>query len=500
MPPQASTGLRVAIVGLGPAGAYAAGHLLANSELGVTVDAFERLPTPWGLVRSGVAPDHPNIKTVTRVYEKMADQPGFSFYGNVELGRDITRAELLARYHAVIYAVGTPGDRPLRIPGEQLPGSAAATQFVGWYNGHPDHRDARFDLNCRRAVVIGNGNVALDVARMLTLPPGSLLGTDTAGHAIAALAQSRIEEVVVIGRRGPEQAAFTHPELRELGQLDDLDVAVDEDEVAVPAAFRESRPSKTAERNLALLAEYAQRADRRDRARRRIALRFLLSPARIVGGDRVEGVEVVRNRLERRPDGSLRAVATDARAVIPAGLVLRAVGYRGVPIPGVPFDERRGLIAHEGGRILGPRGEPTREYVVGWAKRGPSGVIGTNKKCALETVRTLVQDLVVGRLDVALAAEGLPEQLLARRRDIVGLSGWREIDRYERRAGEPGGRPRVKLTRVADMLAVIDAGRLRDVAAAERLAALLGEPQTAGGAAASSASASQSRSASAGVV
>jgi ferredoxin--NADP+ reductase len=502
MPAHRPSGLRVAIVGLGPAGAYAASHLLTNPELGATVDAFERLPTPWGLVRSGVAPDHPHIKSVSRVYEKTADHPGFTLHGNVEVGRDITRAELLAHYDAVIYAVGTPGDRPLEIPGEQLTGSAAATDFVGWYNGHPDHRDRTFDLSCRRAVVIGNGNVALDVARMLTLAPGRLAQTDAADHAIAALAQSRIEEVLVIGRRGPEQAAFTHPELRELGQLPGVGLAVDPNELAIPHDFRASRPSKTAQRNLALLIQYAQRSAAAPAAgSRRIALRFLFSPVRIVGDGRVEGVEVVRNRLQRRPDGSLRAVATDATAVIPAGLVLRAVGYRGVPIPGVPFDERRGLIAHEGGRILGPDGAPTREYVVGWAKRGPSGVIGTNKKCALETVRTLVQDLVVGRLDGVNGRPGLPPRLQSRRRDIVGLDEWRAIDGYERAGGERAGRPRVKLTRVADMLAVIDGGRLRDATAAERLAALLGEDQPASGRdAAISASASHSRSASAGVV
>src|SRR3954452_14932921 len=252
--------LRVAIVGSGPAGFYAAGHLLkakSHPDLVAQVDLFDRLPTPWGLVRAGVAPDHPNIKAVTRIYEKTAEHPRLTYFGNVELGRHITRDELLARYHAVIYAVGTPGDRPMSIPGEELPGSAAATSFVGWYNGHPDHRDEHFDLTSRRAVVIGNGNVAVDVARMPTLTPAELARTDIADHALAALERSRIEEVVVVGRRGPEQAAFTNPELRELGELDDVDVAVDPLEVSVPAQFREQAPSKTAERNLALLREYA---------------------------------------------------------------------------------------------------------------------------------------------------------------------------------------------------------------------------------------------------
>jgi ferredoxin--NADP+ reductase len=318
------TGLRVAVVGLGPSGAYAAGHLLANGELDVRVDVFERLPTPWGLVRSGVAPDHPNIKAVTRVYEKTAADPRFTYHGNVELGRHVTREDLLARYHAVIYAVGTPGDRPMAIPGEDLPGSAPATSFVGWYNGHPDHRDEVFDLGCRRALVIGNGNVALDVARMLTLTPAELARTDMADHAMFALARSQIEEIVVVGRRGPEQAAFTNPELRELGQLAGADVAVSGNEVAVPAAFREAKPSKTRQRNLALLHEYATRP--RHGHAKRIALRFLLSPTRIVGDRRVEGAELVRNVLERGEDGTLRARPTAERAVVSAGLVLRAVG------------------------------------------------------------------------------------------------------------------------------------------------------------------------------
>jgi ferredoxin/flavodoxin---NADP+ reductase len=451
-------GIRIAIVGLGPSGAYAAGHLLGNSEVDFHVDVFEKLPTPWGLVRAGVAPDHPNIKAVTRIYEKTAEHPRLTYFGNVELGRHITREELLARYHAVIYAVGTPGDRPMSIPGEELPGSAAATAFVGWYNGHPDHRDEEFDLSSRRAVVIGNGNVAVDVARMLTLTPAELARTDIADHALAALERSRIEEVVVVGRRGPEQAAFTNPELRELGELADVDVAVDPLEVSVPPQFREQAPSKTAERNLALLREYASRPRRG--AGKRIALRFLLSPTRLVGDERVEGVELVRNILERGADGSLRARATGAHGVVPAGLVLRAIGYRGKPIAGVPFDERRGVIANERGRVIGPDGFHTREYVVGWAKRGPSGVIGTNKKCALDTVRVLTQDLAAGLLGTPLHGAPAIEALLrSRQPDLISYADWETIDLHERLAGDRADRPRVKLTRVDEMVGVAAAAR-----------------------------------------
>jgi ferredoxin--NADP+ reductase len=451
-------GLSVAIVGLGPAGAYAAGLLLSNSGIDVHVDVFEKLPTPWGLVRAGVAPDHPNIKRVTRVYEATAEHPRFRYFGNVELGRHVTREDLLARYQAVIYAVGTPGDRPLSIPGEELPGSVAATSFVGWYNGHPDHRDDLFDLDCRRAIVVGNGNVAIDVARMLMLNPEELARTDMADHALAALARSRIEEVVVVGRRGPEQAAFTNPELRDLGRMSDADVSVNPSEVAVPSQFRERNPTKTAERNLALLQQYARSSGLPHG--KRIALRFLLSPTRILGDGRVQAVELVRNRLVRSPDGSLRAQPTGAHATLATGLVLRAVGYRGRPIAGVPFDERRGTIANTDGRVIDADGRQTREYVVGWAKRGPSGVIGTNKRCALDTVRVLFQDLVAGRLATPVRGGADIETFLRSRQPrLVGYADWQTLDHLEQELGRCAGRPRVKLTTVAEMVDVVDARR-----------------------------------------
>lgn len=449
-------GLRVAIVGLGPAGAYAAAHLLADGGPGVRVDAFERLPTPWGLVRAGVAPDRPAATSVTRVFERTAAHPGFTYFGNVEVGRHVSREELLARYHAVIYAVGAQGDRPLAIPGEDLPGSAAAADFVAWYTGRPDHREDRYDLDCRRAIVVGTGNVALDVARMLVLGPADLARTDMADHAVAAFARSRIEEVVVIGRRGPEQAAFTAAELRELGALDTADVAVDPVEVAVPEAFREARPDERSRHNLALLHQYAGRAPAG--RPRRIALRFLLSPTRILGEDRVQAVELVRNRLEPEADGRLRAHPTGARATIPAGLVIRAVGSRGLPLPGVPWDAGRETIAHVGGRVVEPGGVPTREYVAGWAKRGPSGAIDTNRTCAADTVRALLRDAAEGRLAAPLRPEPAIEELLrVRRPDRVDYAGWQAIDRFEQERGRPAGRPRAKLTRVSAMVDVAHA-------------------------------------------
>jgi ferredoxin--NADP+ reductase len=460
-----SSPVRIAVIGSGPAGFYAAGHLLKDSEGRVEVDMFERLPTPHGLVRSGVAPDHPKIKSVTRIYEKTAAHPRFRFFGNVELGRDIGCEELREHYHAIVYATGTPTDRPLGIPGEELAGSWPATEFVGWYNGHPDHPDLDFDLSCERAVVIGNGNVALDVARMLTLAREELAVTDTADHALAALARSAIEEVVVAGRRGPAQAAFTNPELLELGELRDADVVVDPDELERALAVPDPSMDATAERNVKLLREYAARVPAG--RRRRIVLRFLLSPVELVGDadGRVREARFVRNRLQAEADGSVRAVPTDARETLPAGLVLRAIGYRGVALPGVPFDERRGVIANAGGRVLEPGGEPRRgEYVVGWIKRGPSGVIGTNKKDAQETVDALLEDLAAGRLREPPVPDGavLEAALRARQPDLVTYAGWGEIDRHERALGEPAGRPRVKLTRIEEMLQIATEQRPED--------------------------------------
>jgi ferredoxin--NADP+ reductase len=447
--------IRIAVIGSGPAGFYAAGHLLSAKDRNIEVDMIERLPTPWGLVRSGVAPDHPKIKSVTRVYEKTAAHLHFRYYGNVELGRDIDRDDLLEHYHAIIYATGAPGDRPLRIPGEELPGSFAATDFVGWYNGHPDHRDLNFDLSCERAVVIGNGNVALDVARMLTLSHTELSVTDTADHALDGLRHSSIAEVVVVGRRGPAQAAFTNPELLELGVMEGVDVIVEEEELERALAIHDENMDPTAERNVKVLREYAARQP--EGRARRIVLRFLLSPVELTGSGSVSGVVLERNELIADESGALRARPTGETETLRAGLVLRAIGYQGKPLPGVPFDEQRSVIANEGGRVSGPDGTPCRgEYVVGWIKRGPTGVIGTNKKDAQETVDAVLADINAGALHTPLSpdAESVHEMLLSRRPDLVTYEGWSEIDRHERALGEPTGRPRVKLTDIEQMLRI----------------------------------------------
>jgi ferredoxin--NADP+ reductase len=447
--------VRVAVIGAGPAGFYACEELLKRD--GCEVDLYDALPTPFGLVRAGVAPDHPKIKSVTRRYEKTAAHPRLRFFGGIELGSDISRAELLDRYHAVVYAVGTRSDNRLGIAGEDRPGSHAATEFVGWYNGHPDHADREFDLSARTAAVIGNGNVALDVARMLTLTPDELAYTDTADHAVQRLAEARIERVVVLGRRGPAQAAFTSPELLELGELRDCDVVVDPADVRLDApseAWLERDGGALARKKVEILADYAQRPP--TGAARRIELRFLRSPLEILGdgpGGRVRGLRVGRNRI----DETLAAVPTSGEEVIECGLVLRSIGYRGRPLPGVPFDRLRGLIRNAGGRVTDDAGEPIAgEYAVGWIKRGPSGVIGTNKKCAADTVTKLIADADAGRLRVPARPEREAIEPWLRRRapGLVTWAGWKAIDDHEVARGEPQGRPRVKLVRVPEMLAV----------------------------------------------
>jgi ferredoxin/flavodoxin---NADP+ reductase len=445
---------RIAIVGAGPAGFYAAGHLL-NADEQIEVDLFERLPTPWGLVRSGVAPDHPKIKSVTRVYEKTAAHPRFRFFGNVELGRDVSREDLLEHYHAIVYATGSPTDRSMGVPGEDLPGSRSATDFVGWYNGHPDFRDHEFDLSCSRAVVIGNGNVAIDVARMLTLSHDELVRTDIADHALEALDESSIKEIVLIGRRGPAQAAFTNPELIELGELHHADVILDAEELEGALRVPDANMQPTAERNVKILREYAARTP--SGKAKRIVLRFLLSPVELHGDESgIREIVLGRNRLVDSGDGRLRARDTGERETLATGLVLRAIGYRGIPLPGVPFDERSATIANDRGRVTGADGPLPGEYTVGWIKRGPSGVIGTNKKDAQETVDALLADLSADALHTPAQPDpDAIEQLLCERvSNLVTYEGWSEIDRHEQELGKPQERPRVKLTRIQELLRV----------------------------------------------
>src|SRR5512133_1102716 len=440
--------LRVAVVGSGPAGFYAAGALL-DAEVPVEVDMIERLPTPWGLVRLGVAPDHPKLKTVSRAFERIALKPGFRFFGNVEVGRDLTHSDLTGLYDAVIYAVGAQSDKRLGIPGEELPGSWSATELVAWYNGHPDFQELEFDLNVERAVVVGNGHVALDVARMLARTPEELAPTDTTDPAIEAIGASTISDIVVVGRRGPAQASWTTQELKELGELAGADVVVDPAELDLDSASEASLEHDTnSKRNMEVLRDFAAREPTGKPVT--VRLRFLASPVAIHGNGRVESIDLVRNRLEEQ-DGRLVAVPTDEHETLDCGLVFRSVGYRGVALPEVPFDERRGTIHNEGGRIVGAE----RTYCAGWIKRGPTGIIGTNKKDASETVARLLEDVEAGRLehDPEATPEAVEALLAERDARAVLYAGWASIDELERAAGEKLGRPRVKLRTWDELLA-----------------------------------------------
>jgi ferredoxin--NADP+ reductase len=451
--------LRVAIVGTGPAGFYAAEHLLNRKDVAVEVEMFDRLPTPFGLVRAGVAPDHPQTKRAARLFEWTAGRHGLRLHLNVEVGVHLSHEELLAHHHAVVYAVGATFDRALGIPGENLPGSHGAGEFVGWYNGHPDHRARRFDLSGRRAVIIGNGNVALDIARILLQPAAKLAATDIADHALSALKDSNIDEVVLVARRGRAQAAFTSPELLALGDLPDVDIVVDPPDAAdgdlnMGTSARDELPYST-RLKCSILQEFGARAT--GSRTKRIVLKFLCAPVEIVGGGTVEGLRIVRNELVHSADGHVTVRATADTGVLQTGLVLRSIGYRGQALAGVPVDHNTGTIANIAGRVTDPSsGRPlTGVYAAGWVKRGPSGVIGTNKKCSLETVDLLLDDYAAGRLPSPMGSRHGLDVLIAWRQPAeVDITGWRTIDAFERRSGRAAGRPRVKLASVEQMLAV----------------------------------------------
>lgn len=452
--------LRVAIIGSGPSGFYAAEYLQKQQELVVEIDMFDRLPTPFGLVRGGVAPDHPKIKTVTRTYDRIAAHPNFRFYGNVELGRDITHADLITHYHAIIYAVGAQTDRPMGIPGEDLPGSHAATEFVGWYNAHPDYRDLHFDLSQKCVAVIGNGNVAMDVVRILARTVDELKQTDIADYALDALRDSRVEEIYVLGRRGPAQAAFTNPEIKELEELSGADVIVTPEEIALDPLSQkhiQSGEDRTAERNVQILMQYSQQVPKG--RPRRIIMRFLVSPVEIIGTDRVEAIRIVKNELYESGDETLRPRPTGEYETIPVGLVFRSIGYRGLPLSDIPFDEYSGTIPNRLGRILDTSNRPLAgEYVVGWIKRGPTGIIGTNKPDAQETVNQLLEDLSHQRILKPIRPSRRAIETLLQKRQItyVTYEDWQIIDQIERERGEAVGRPRLKFCRTDELLEALD--------------------------------------------
>jgi ferredoxin--NADP+ reductase len=455
---QPDSTVRVAIVGAGPAGFYAAEHLLKQSEPAVEVDLFDRLPTPHGLVRAGVAPDHDKIKNVTRVFDKTAARDGFRFFGNVEFGRDITLDDVRRHYHFVCFCTGAQVDRSLGIPGEDLPRSHSATEFVAWYNGHPDFRDLTFDLSQERVVVIGVGNVAVDVARILCRTVDELRRTDIADHALEVLAESRVREVLMVGRRGPAQAAFTLPEIKEMGELEAASARTFAEEIALDphsAAALEANPDRATTSILEVLRSYE--GGSRPGAARECQIRFLLSPIELLAGPDggVSSIRLVRNRLEPGRGGRLSAVPTDEIHTWPAGLVFRSVGYRGVALPDVPFRDDWGVIHNEKGRVISPDGRPVSGvYAAGWIKRGPSGVIGTNKPDAVETAECILADWTAG-IHFHPDAGDIRDVLDNRGVPWISYSDWLRLDEMERKRGESQGRPRLKFTRTAEMLAFL---------------------------------------------
>ncbi len=452
--------LRVAIVGSGPAGFFTAQHLLAKPDLSVTVDLYERLPTPFGLVRFGVAPDHEEIKAVTRQFDKVAAKPGFRFLGNVDVGSHVTLDELRGHYHMICYTTGAQTDRQMGIPGEELARSHAATEFVAWYNGHPEYRECEFDLSVERVAVVGVGNVAVDVARILCRTEEELSTTDIADYALDALRRSRIKEVYMLGRRGPAQAAFTNAEVKELGELGGADVRVLEDEIALdPLSHAEVEQSgdQKLQRKLEILREFAARPP--EGKPRTLTLRFLTSPVEMVGNEagQVVGLRAVRNQLVADETGRLRAVPTDQFELLPVGLVFRSVGYHGVPLRGLPFDQRHGVVPNERGRVLTNDVPMPGVYVSGWIKRGPTGVIGTNKRDAAETVAAMLEDLALGTVPSPDHPQTEACESFVRQRQpaVVTYAEWERINQLETAQGEPQGRPRVKFTSTEEMLAAL---------------------------------------------
>ena len=446
--------MRVAIIGSGPAGFYAAEALLKRTDVIIDVDMFERLPTPYGLVRGGVAPDHQKIKTVSRVFAATAARPTFRFLGNVCLGRDLTVEDLRLHYHQIVYATGNEADRRLGIPGEGITRCTPATVFVGWYNGHPDYRDAKIDLSVERVAVVGNGNVAVDAARILLRTPAELAKTDIAAHALETLSNSRVREVFMLGRRGPEQAAFSSAELKELGTMESADPVVDPGELAGCA---ESTGNPETDRNLKVLRAFAAKAPRAQA--RRLHLRFLVSPTEIIAdaAGKVAGIRMEKNRLEARPDGALAARGTGEIETLEVGMVLPAIGYAAERIAGVPYDEKSRIIANVDGRVVdaASRALIAYEYVVGWARSGPQGLIGAHKRASAQVVEHMIADAA------GVAARALPERdailALLRGRGVqpVSFSEWKQLDDVEVARGARRGAPRDKIVDVESMLAVL---------------------------------------------
>ena len=445
--------LEVAIIGSGPSGYYAAQSLF-GSEKKINITMFDRLPTPYGLVRGGVAPDHQKIKNVIRVYEKISISPGFQFIGNVLVGKDISIDDLRNNFHATIFACGAETDRKLGIPGEDLQGSHTATAFVGWYNGHPDYRDLSFDLSQEIAVVVGQGNVAADVSRILSKTADELKQTDIADHALQQLAESKIKEIHVIGRRGPVQAKFTPEELKEFGELEDCNPVVDSSTLQLNEASQkelESPEGRTNVKNFEVFKDFANRD--LTKKNRSCFFRFLEGPIELMGTERLEGILLAKNSLSGDPFKQ-RAEKTGETVEQKCGILFRSIGYNGIPIEGVPFDEKEGIFPNDKGRLLDNGSVVNGVYVTGWIKRGPSGIIGTNKPDSAETVNCLLED--IEKIDGEKPGNsGIMKILSEKQIRSVNYDGWKKIDEAEVKRGEPKGKPREKFTRIEEMLDII---------------------------------------------
>ncbi|MCB0192843.1 MAG: FAD-dependent oxidoreductase [Anaerolineae bacterium] len=465
MSPQIGTDtnpLRVAIIGSGPTGFYAADHLFKQKDIQVRVDMYDRLPTPYGLVRFGVAPDHQKIKSVVKAYERTAKRSEFRFFGNVEYGTDVTLDDLKQYYHQIIFTTGAQSDRKMGIPGEDLKNSHPATEFVAWYNGHPGYRDYEFDLSQENVAVVGVGNVAMDVARILSKTAEELAVTDIADYALEALKNSNIKTIYILGRRGPAQAAFTNPEIKELGELEDTEITVPLEEAKLdPLSQKELDKSqdRATLKKVGIIQEYAEREPAGKS--RKLILRFLVSPVELIGDEagKVKAMRLVKNELYETEYGTLRPTTTDQFEEIPVGLIFRSVGYRGIPLPDIPFQERWGVIHNELGRVTDPETheQVTGLYTAGWIKRGPSGIIGTNKPCAVETVTLMLEDMAAGKTFTPAhpEVEAVEKFIAERQPKYVSYEDWLKLDEIETKSGSDLGRPRVKLTSVEEMLAAL---------------------------------------------
>ncbi|MGI9534784.1 MAG: FAD-dependent oxidoreductase [Thermodesulfobacteriota bacterium] len=448
---------RIAIIGSGPAGFFAADHLFKNSDLNIEIDMYDKLPTPFGLVRTGVAPDHQKIKTVTKVYDKIAANPKFRFFGLIEFGKHITLDDLKMHYHQVLFATGAQTDRRMNIPGEDLKRSHTATEFVAWYNGHPEFTNHEFDLSVEKVAIIGIGNVAVDVARILCRSEDELSNTDITDYAFEKLKSSNVKEVYMIGRRGPAQAAFTNPEIKELGNLEIADAVTLKEEVELDeltSSYLTNNQDRSAETKIQRLKEYSNNTKTKNKC---LTIRFLLSPVELLSDDNgnVKALKLVKNRLFKSDDGSLRPKASDEYEILNVDMVFRSIGYYGIPLPGIPFNENWGVIPNENGRItdIEENNTLTGLYVTGWIKRGPSGVIGTNKTDSAETVSLMVEDIQNNNTfhPDSPSAEKIESLIKERNPEYIDYEDWLKIDKEETERGEKEGKPRVKFTKVEDI-------------------------------------------------